>query len=42
LHPVALQVQKRRERQLRPAFHRLKFLELVLVKAQCRLEFLEE
>ena len=34
LHPVPLQVQKGRQRQLRPAFHGLKGLELILVETQ--------
>ena len=42
LHPVPLQVHEGCQRQLRPALHRLKFLELVLVEAQRRLEFLEK
>ena len=42
LHAVPLQVHKRRERKLYPAFHGFKLLELVLVKAQGRLEFLEK
>ena len=42
LHPVPLQVQEGRERQLEPTFHWLKFLEFILIEAQARLEFLKK
>src|SRR5262245_8904240 len=40
-HPMPLQVQERRQRQLGPALHRLEVPEPVLAEPERRLEFLE-
>ncbi len=39
---VSFYLQDRRQRQFDPRFHALKLLEVVVVNAQCRLQFFEE